>query len=179
LATIASAQTRKIGHRSHSGSPATFAMMLEDDHLGNPPNSRYMPQVRLPDYRVDPFIARVRKHYEEVAKQTAPVEIPTMEPPKQQEEAEPAKPKATEQPQLETPTQKPKSAASKIAGQQQPTVAAPAFLTKRPKTSEVAAFSADKPAASSLSTLILLLGLGIGPCLLIATAWYASKRPVA
>ena len=60
--TLSHAQTRRINHRSHSGSPATFAFMLEEDHLG-------WNGAMEPNYEVEPFVQRVRKHYEEIAKQ--------------------------------------------------------------------------------------------------------------
>lgn len=55
------AQTRRIAHRSHSGVPAAFAALLDDDHGGNP-----VPDWDRKDekWNVHPFIAKVRKHYE-------------------------------------------------------------------------------------------------------------------
>jgi hypothetical protein len=175
FATIASAQTRKIGHRSHSGSPATFAMMLEDDHLGNPPNSRYMPQMRLPTYYVDPFIVRVRKHYEDIAKEPAPVEAPATESPGQQEGSDSVKTQDLQQPEQSAPAPRPKSAAPKIAAE----IPSPPFLAKRPAASPVPTMTADAPVTGGLSALALLLGLGIGPLIWIATVLQERRRVVS
>lgn len=55
------AQTRRIAHRSHGGSPDTFAALLDDDHGGNP-----MPNWDRKDekWNLHPFIAKVRNHYQ-------------------------------------------------------------------------------------------------------------------
>jgi hypothetical protein len=58
------AQTRKIAHRSHSGQPATFALVMGDDHAG-----AYNPPPEL--YDLEPFVAKIKKHYEDQAKRTA------------------------------------------------------------------------------------------------------------
>jgi hypothetical protein len=64
--TLAQAQTRKIAHRSHSGAPNTFAMLLDDDHGGNP-----YPEYKPERYNLEPFVQKIRKHYEQVAKHSA------------------------------------------------------------------------------------------------------------
>jgi hypothetical protein len=63
-AILCQAQTRKIAHRSHSGQPVTFAFLMEDDHAGayNPPPE---------DFDLEPWVAKIKKHYEDQAKKTA------------------------------------------------------------------------------------------------------------
>lgn len=63
------AQTRKLAHRSHSGSPSTFALMLEDDHAG-----AFDPTWRHENYDLEPWIAKIRKHYEGQAKKVDQME---------------------------------------------------------------------------------------------------------
>lgn len=74
LAGVATqAQTRKLAHRSHAGNPNTFAMLMDDDHGGGP-----FPEKVQEVYYLEPWIIKIRKHYEEVAKQNgSPVEVKT------------------------------------------------------------------------------------------------------
>lgn len=61
LSLSLTAQTRRIAHRSHGGSPDTFAALLDDDHGGGP-----VPNWDRKDekWNLHPFIAKVRKHYQ-------------------------------------------------------------------------------------------------------------------
>lgn len=62
IATIGISQTRKICHRSHSGASTTFALLLGEDHLGATPE-----MLARGKYDVEPFIMKIRLHYEKLA----------------------------------------------------------------------------------------------------------------
>jgi hypothetical protein len=92
LATLAQAQTRKLAHRSHAGNPNTFAMLMDDDHGGGP-----VPEKYTESWNLDPWVIKIRKHYEEVAKKTGPVEAKHGEGPQaapKEGEVQPADPNA-------------------------------------------------------------------------------------
>ena len=77
------AQTRKIAHRSHAGQPNTFAMLLEEDHAGayNPP-----PTWESENYDLEPWVAKIRMHYEEQAKKSPKEEAATTKAPSASEQ---------------------------------------------------------------------------------------------
>ncbi len=61
LASLGQAQTRKIGHRSHSGSRETYAMLMGEDHLGGPPLR--LPAWDLQDYQVQNWVDSIKRKY--------------------------------------------------------------------------------------------------------------------
>ncbi len=65
ITMAATAQTRKIGHRSHSGSPASFAMLMDDDHLGMPSGGfpKMLPTVSEV-YHLEPWIDSLQRHFD-------------------------------------------------------------------------------------------------------------------
>jgi hypothetical protein len=98
MATFGQAQTRKLAHRSHSGSPNTFAMLMDEDHGGGP-----VPEKIQETYYLEPWIIKIRKHYEEVAKQKGPnVEVKKDE---RSQDPSPTEQKATPQDSVPQKTQ--------------------------------------------------------------------------
>jgi hypothetical protein len=179
LATTASAQTRKIGHRSHSGSPAAFAAMLGEDHLGDSRNMNpYPPRLLDPIYRVDPFIVRVRKHYEAIAQKPASIEVQqtqeeaTEKPADLQPGARPVKADSTK-PALAPKRSTPKRTIPKIAA-----IPAPDFLVKAPNKAAAPATEKDAKPANSLWMLALVLGISVAPCIFLASALLPNKKPM-
>jgi hypothetical protein len=81
VAQLGTAQTRKIGHRSHSGKPATFAMLMDEDHLGGPVLS--LPKFRVESYNLRPWVDSVQRHYdpshENQSEAEAPIHVRTIE----------------------------------------------------------------------------------------------------
>jgi hypothetical protein len=169
LATIASAQTRKIGHRSHSGSPATFAMMMREDHLGEFSSPE-------PIYVVDPFIAKVRRYYEEVAKRNPQPEVEVK---RSEMDSIPTKPNATNppagtSPAPDSPKEKKKNRSPEASTQDIP---APDFLVKaRPRKAPTVDATEGVPTRSNLWLLAGLLACTVAPCLFVASA-LMQRRP--
>lgn len=58
-AAIAPAQTRKIKHRSHSGNPTTFALLLEEDRLGIVSHD----WIVEPTYHVQAWVDSIKRKY--------------------------------------------------------------------------------------------------------------------
>lgn len=81
FAQMGMAQTRKIGHRSHSGGPMSFAMLMDDDHLGMP--SGGFPKFRFETYQLRPWVDSVQRHYdpshENQSEAEAPIRVKTTE----------------------------------------------------------------------------------------------------
>lgn len=61
LSLSLTAQTRRIAHRSHNGSPEAFAVMLEEDHGGL---SNIDFESVSEKWYLNPFIEKVRLHYQ-------------------------------------------------------------------------------------------------------------------
>jgi hypothetical protein len=174
LTQLASAQTRKIGHRSHSGAPATFAMLMDEDHLG----------ARMPivEYEVEPMIGRIKKHYEYLAKHGPSTKA---EKPKSPDLPDPVQTADTAKGNLLSPTpsiDEPKSPehpkVKKNRKEPQPTATAvpsPDFLVQaRPKSSPVA--PSNGPSSSNLWMLLGLLAFPIAPGVFFASAVMGRKR---
>lgn len=152
------AQTRKISHRSHAGSPETFAALLGEDHLG-----AYNP-IPLEVYDVEPFVERLRKHYAKMAKESQPDRNdPT-------DEQGTLRADTTASPQVDpvpkTKIRKPKEGGSTaaIASPANNQLPPPDFLVKtRPQTDAQGMLSQG----SSLWTLLGILGLVAAPVVVI------------
>ncbi len=165
------AQTRKIGHRSHSGAPETFAMMMGDEHLGE--------YIREPTaiYNVDPFVVRVRKYYEEIAKKAPEAKAGVPEPvlpkngaaPIDSVRDEPSKsmvPSAQPQPKSKKHQRGTASMASEVPS--------PDFLVQTHSKSPTAT-AQEQPAPGNMWLLLGLLAFPIAPGIFWASAALSRK----
>jgi hypothetical protein len=166
------AQTRKIGHRSHSGAAMTFAMLLDDDHLGLSEPSR-----RQPNYEVEPFVARIRKHYEKIAKQIPAVNVelpPSADAPNGTPAADtnqtkvPSKGNQTQQ--LKSKPKAPETAATEISS--------PEFLVQTQRKAEPITAHPTNPNRPSRGIWLLLglLAFPVAPGVFLASAAMQRKR---
>ncbi len=166
------AQTRKVGHRSHSGAAATFALLLDEDHLGLSEPSR-----RQPNYEVEPFVARIRKHYEKIAKQFPDVnaelppsaDVPNGSPAADTTQAKvPSKGNQTQQP-------RPKPKAPEAAAIE---VSSPDFLvqTQRRAAPITASPTSENRPSRGIWILLGLLAFPVAPSVFLASAVVQRKR---
>ena len=169
------AQTRRIGHRSHSGSPSTFAMMMDEDHLGGPVKMP-LASMHISAYEVDPFIARIRKHYESIAKLPAPVATPQAESPKLEKGSDPAPGQSS--PETKTPALAPKASTPKNSIPKLAAIPAPDFLVAARSNPITAIKDQATNSESSFWMLILLLGIPVAPVVFVAsTVWSRQNKP--
>lgn len=176
MAQLGAAQTRKIGHRSHSGKSATFALLMDEDHLGRSPDMG-------PPYEVEPFVLRIRQHYEKIAKEgivkkgnpatpDQPDQIQTADTSKQNlspQTPSPDSPKSSEHPKVKKNHKEPQPTAT--------TVPSPDFLVKaRPKSKAAIAAKTGKQGSNSLWMLLGLLAFPVAPAIFFASAVMGRKR---
>lgn len=172
VAQVGMAQTRKIGHRSHSGSPATFAMLLEEDHLG-----AYIPREK--PYEVEPFIQKVRRHYEKIAAQNP---SPQAEQPKDMQGGTPTDSTkasvAPEEPAQQKGDKQPKRS-SKSGAPMATEVPSPDFLVQT-QLRQSAPVAISAPTSPDRGWMVWgLLAVPIAPGIFVASAIRGRKRPVA
>ncbi len=172
------AQTRKIGHRSHSGSRETFAMLMGEEHLGEGNMFDY------PEYNVEPFVLKIRKHYEAIAKQSpaakadAPApskgDSPTS-PPDSMRAPQPGPPPSSTVPNSPV---RPKSKKNpKEAAPMASEIPSPDFLVKsRPHAEAATQATGTASAKSSLWLLVGLLAFPVAPGVFFASAVMGRKR---
>lgn len=174
LASFAQAQTRKLAHRSHAGSPNTFAMLMDDDHGGGP-----VPEKVQEVYYLEPWIIKIRKHYEQVAKQNGPkveTKSGSQDNKEVKETTEPAKAPLDSLPQK--PKSVPRAGKSATIG-----VAVPATQLEKTSALEIPRVRLAKatlnPTPSSGLNLWLLAGIIIAcvaPCVLLLSGGLRSKN---
>lgn len=171
------AQTRKIDHRSHSGAAATFALLMDDDRLG-------LGNIREPNYVVEPFVQRIRKHYEKIARQ---IPDPKVEASTQNEPSvNPVVKDSVPQQNLQQPTpllpehktpKKPKSLKSAALPADIPS---PDFLVQEiVKAGKADVVTQETPRRSGLWMLLGLLAFPVAPGVFLASAIAGKRRKVA
>jgi hypothetical protein len=184
---MAHAQTRKIAHRSHSGRPATYAVVMKEDHLGG---IRILDDYDedLPIYNVEPFIKQVKLYYENIAKRPAagdaqrlqvkPTTIDTISNPRPgNAPMNPAQPTSPRDLKKARPGNQGKGADAAQAAVDD--VPHPAFLVgNRVQSAEAQAQPTTTPAG--LWLLLGLLAFPVAPGIFLATAWRGrqSSQPI-
>ncbi len=175
LASFAPAQTRKLAHRSHAGNPNTFAMVMDDDHGGGP-----VPEKTQEVYYLEPWIIKIRKHYEEVAKQNGnknEVKTEVKTDPKTGPE-KPTEPKNVPQDSLqEKSKQKSKSNAGNAFKSSVPEPEPTAVVTEVPHIRLAkAVVGAPSSASGNLWLLAGLIIACVAPCIILISGGWKRKR---
>jgi hypothetical protein len=171
------AQTRKIDHRSHSGAAATYALLMDEDHLG-------LGNIKEPNYVVEPFVQRIRKHYEKIARQIPDpkVEASTQNEPSVNPVVKDSVPQQNlQQPAPLLPEHKPAKKPKSLKSAALPAdIPSPDFLLQEQiKASKADVAAPEPPRKSGLWMLLGLLAFPIAPGVFLASAIAGRKRKVA
>lgn len=176
MATLVMGQTRKIHHRSHSGSPMTFAMVMEEDHLGE-----MRPRMDMATYNVEPFVRKVRLHYEKLASKNPELRASLPEDKGVQSDIPAPDSASQERPgQVMPPATKGKHSkkATQLPAPQAYEAPSPDFLvqTQMRERQSVPVATTAPASGSGFSLLWGLLAFPILPGFFFASAWVGRRR---